>query len=170
MKLFLLTFICFACYQPSNGQTTSNTALARSTVGVAGASEKVNVGNTTYIIQQSIGQASITGTQENDGHIVRQGFIQPDAWDKIIDKNVPMSLEVVLYPNPFIHTISLAFSEKISSEIIVALFDLTGKKIFAKSFPANQQLDIDANSLRASNYILRVHANHKQFAHHIIKK
>lgn len=169
MKLFLLTFICFAFCHTIHGQTTSNKALARSTVGVAGATEKLSVGNETYIVQQSIGQASITGTQENDGHILRQGYIQPDAWDKIIDKNVPLSLEVVLYPNPFISNISLAFNEQINSDVIVALFDLTGKKVFAKNYTANQQIDVEANHLPAANYILRVHANHKQFAHHIIK-
>ena len=170
MKQFLLTCICIAFCHTINAQTASNKVLARSTVGVAGSSEKIIVHNKTYIIQQSIGQASIIGTQENDGHILRQGFIQPDVWAKIIDKNLPLNLEVILYPNPFVRTISLVFNEKISGDVTVDLFDLTGKKIFTKSLSANQELQIEASHLPAASYILKVEANHKQFAHHIIKK
>ena len=170
MKRLLLTYICFAFCYSINAQTASNKVLARSTVGVAGSSEKLTVQNKTYIIQQSIGQASSIGTHESDDHIIHQGFIQPEIWSAIIDENMPLNLVVTLYPNPFVNTISLAFNEKISGDVTVDLFDLTGKKIFTKSLSANQELQIEANHLPAASYILRVEANHKQFAHHIIKK
>ncbi|MEE9361018.1 MAG: T9SS type A sorting domain-containing protein [Cellulophaga sp.] len=169
MKQFLMTYICIAFCYAINGQTSSNKILARSTVGVSGTSEKLTVGGKTYVIQQSIGQSSITGTHKTNKHALRQGFIQPSVWNKIITKNVPLNLEVTLYPNPFTNFISLVFNEKISGNVTVALFDLTGRKVFTEVLVANQELHIKTNHLPSASYILRVAANRKQFANHIIK-
>jgi hypothetical protein len=57
-------------------------------------------------VQQIIGQSSIIGTFAIGDLNVRQGFIQPNVFAKIIEK-IPMNLDVVIYPNPFLESLSL---------------------------------------------------------------
>lgn len=170
MKLFLSLLLGIVCFTTINGQTNTNTSIARSTIGVAGASEKIEVNNTTYIIQQSIGQTSVIGTHKNDTHILRQGFIQADVWDDIADDSIPLDLNVTLYPNPFASNINLAFNEQINTAITVVVFNMSGKMVMSKDFRANQIIAIEANQLTATNYIIRVTANKKQFIRHVLKK
>jgi hypothetical protein len=41
---------------------------------------------------------------------------------KIRDVSIPLSLQAIVYPNPFIENITISFSEQITSEIEVVVF------------------------------------------------
>ena len=144
--------------------------LVRSTTGVSGSSSTVSVNNKNYIIQQSIGQASVIGTFNNSEYTIRQGFIQPNVLAKIINKNISLDLEATFYPNPFVESVTLAFTEKIEGDVEVAVFDMLGRLVFSNSYSAEQNLKVQFHNLSVADYILKVTANNKQFVKNIVKK
>ena len=164
---FLLLFL-FSTHL-SQAQSTESAYLVRSTVGASGSSESIVVDNKSYVVQQSIGQASVTGTFNNARYTLRQGFIQPNVLAKIIDPNMSIDLVATFYPNPFIENVTLAFTEKIEGNISVVIFDLLGRLVFSKNYPANQNLNMRFNNLSVAGHILKVTANNKQFIKTIIK-
>ncbi len=179
--LFISVFFSVIYNQLAYTQTTPNDYLVRSTTAVAGSSENISINNKRYIVQQSIGQSSAIGTFYYSDYTFRQGFIQPDVLAKIMDPDIPstlevivnpitLSLEAVVYPNPFIQNITLSFKEDISGIIEIIVFDLYGRHVFSKSFTANQEIDLHFNHLSVANYILKVTANNKQFIKRVIKK
>ncbi|WP_111309045.1 T9SS type A sorting domain-containing protein [Confluentibacter sediminis] len=166
MKQLLL--VCFCCAFQQHVLSQSN--LVRSTTGASGSSEEIMHGGDTYIIQQSIGQSSVIGTTDNGTYIFRQGFIQPDVLSKIIDKNVPLNLQITIYPNPFQERISLVFNENVTDDIHVTVFNILGALVFSKSYQPNQQIDLGLNWLSSGEYIIKTIANKKQFISKILKK
>jgi hypothetical protein len=169
-SLFLSTcFFLFLCYT-SKAQNNSSSQLVRSTIGVSGSSEAITANNTVYVVQQSIGQTSVIGTFSNANYILRQGFIQPNVWSKIINKDLPVSLEVATYPNPFVENITVAFTEVIKGNIEVTVFDVLGRLVFSNKYAPAQQLNITINNLSVAKYILKITANNKQFIKNIVKK
>ena len=144
--------------------------MVRSTTGVAGSSETISANNNSYTVQQSIGQASAIGTFSTENYTVRQGFIQPDVMSKIRDIAIPLSLEAIVYPNPFVEGVTLSFSEQITDKVAVAVFDVLGRLVFSKSYAAQQKVQVQFENLSVANYILKVTANNKQFIKKILKK
>ena len=170
MKQKLLFAITLFFIQFTEAQNTTSAYLVRATTGVAGSSENVTINNKAYIVQQSIGQASVIGTFNNVDYILRQGFIQPNVLAKIIGKDIPLNLEAIIYPNPFVESISISFNEKVLNKIEVAVFDVLGRVVFSKNYNAEQNLQVQLNNLSVANYILKVTANNKKFLKNIIKK
>ncbi|PHS06686.1 MAG: hypothetical protein COA88_10120 [Kordia sp.] len=166
---FSLLCICCVFQQHIHAQTNSSQNLVRSTTGISGSTVEVTSTNKTYVIQQSIGQASTIGAFNNN-YTLRQGFIQPNILAKIIDEKLPLNLQVKVYPNPFVEYITLSFKNEIKGDIKVALYDLLGRIIVTKSFLSNQLITVKLNKLPSAEYILKVHANRKQFITKIIKE
>lgn len=151
-------------------QDISSRQLVRSTTGVSGSSELITANNTVYIVQQSIGQTSVIGTFSDSEYILRQGFIQPNVLAKIITKDIPVNLEATIYPNPFVDSVTLAFTEKIEGNVEVAVFDMLGRLVFSNNYQAEQNLKVQFYNLSVADYILKVSANNKQFVKNIVKK
>lgn len=162
-----LLMVCFCCLIQ---QTYAQSNLVRSTTGASGASIEVSNNSKMYVIQQSIGQPSIIGNINNGDYVVRQGFIQPDVLSKIAEKNIPLNLQLTLYPNPFQDKISLAFNEDIKGEITVTVFSVLGALIYSKNYQSSQQIDLILSWLSSGEYILKTVANQKQFISKIIKR
>ncbi|MDN3667600.1 T9SS type A sorting domain-containing protein [Algibacter miyuki] len=167
MKHVLLLCFCCAFLQQVSSQSNS---ILRSTTGVSGASNVIVNANETYTIQQSIGQTSAIGTFNNDNYTLRQGFIQPNILSKIVEKNIPINLQLTLYPNPFDEQISLAFTDNIKGEIIVTVYNILGAKVYNHNYQPLQKIDVRLDLLSTGEYILKTIANNKQFITKIIKK
>jgi hypothetical protein len=170
MKQQILFVITLFFIQFTQAQNTSNSYLVRSTTGVGGASETVVINNKQFVVQQSIGQASAIGTFYNSDYILRQGFIQPNVLAKIRDVAIPLNLEAVIYPNPFVESIIISFSEQITDKVEVAVFDLLGRLVFSENYLADQKVNVQFNNLSVADYILKVTANNKQFIKEILKR
>jgi hypothetical protein len=170
MKQQLLFAITLFLIQLIQAQNTSSKYLVRATSGIAGSSETIVLNNKNYVVQQSIGQASAIGTFSNSNYTLRQGFIQPNVMQKVLSLSIPQSLNAVIYPNPFVESITISFSEQITNKVEVAVFDLLGRLVFSKSYLADQKVIVPFNNLSLAKYILRVTANNKQFIKKIFKK
>jgi len=154
-------------------QESTNLKLIRSTVATAGSSKKISVNNKTFIIQQSINQASMIGSFVGSNCILRQGFIQPTILainNKKGDTNKLLDLEVIVYPNPFTDQITMQFNEAITSDIKIEIFDLLGRLTFSKEYGANRNITINPTNLSSTQYVLKISANQKQNIYHLIKK
>jgi hypothetical protein len=169
-QLLPFLLLCSFIFNQLSAQNNSSQQLVRSTTGISGSSEIISSNNKTYLVQQSIGQPSAIGTFTNVDYILRQGFIQPNVLAKIIDKTIPLNLEAVIYPNPFVDGVSISFIEKVSDKIEVFVFDVLGRMVFSKSYIAEQNLSIQFNNLSVADYIIKVVANNKQFVKNIVKK
>ncbi|SNR34172.1 T9SS type A sorting domain-containing protein [Lutibacter flavus] len=164
-SVLFLTFIQF-----TEAQNTTSAYLVRATTGVAGSSETITANNKSYTVQQSIGQASAIGTFSAENYTVRQGFIQPNVLAKIRDTAIPLILEAIVYPNPFVEGVTISFSEQISNKVEVAVFDVLGRLVFSNTYAAEQNLKVQFENLSVADYILKVTANNKQFIKKILKK
>jgi len=169
-KRLLPILIVFTIIQQITAQKTSSEMLVRSTTGVSGSSSTISINNKNYIIQQSLGQASVIGTFNNSEYTIRQGFIQPNVLAKIVDTSIPLNLKATVYPNPFVEGVTISFSEQISDKVEVAVFDVLGRLVVTKSYAAEQNLKVQFDNLSVANYILKVTANNKQFIRKIVKK
>ncbi|OYX25711.1 MAG: hypothetical protein B7Z06_06870 [Flavobacteriales bacterium 32-35-8] len=166
MKLLLM--VCFCCFFQQ--QVSSQSNLVRSTTGASGASKEITNGGNTYLIQQSVGQPSVTGTIGNGDYIFRQGFIQPNVLSQITEKNIPLNLQLSLYPNPFEEQISLVFNEDIKGDIHITVYNILGAQMYSKKHQSSQHVDVKLGWLSSGEYILKTIANQKQFISKIIKK
>jgi len=170
LKQLLLFLIAFLFIQQVNSQSTSSEQLVRSTTSVAGSSEIISINNKEYVIQQSVGQTSAIGTYEKNNYNLRQGFIQPNVLSKIMDKNIPINLNVEVYPNPFSENISISFEKEIKGEVKVYLFDMLGRQIYTNKYESRKKINIDLHDFAVAHYILKVRFNNRQFIKKIIKK
>lgn len=168
--LFITTLLLVFLTQFTEAQSTRSDYLVRSTTGVLGGSVTTSQNNNSYTVQQSIGQTSVIGTFKNNAYTIRQGFIQPDVLAKIVNKNISLDLEASFYPNPFVDTVTIAFTEPITGKVAVVVFDMLGRLVFSNTYNAEQNLQVQFKNLSVADYILKVTANNKQFVKSIIKK
>lgn len=168
--LFSSTLLFIVTFQFMIAQSTQSDYLVLSTTGVSGSSVTSLQNNKIVIVQQSVGQASVIGTFNTTQYAIRQGFIQPDVLSKVINKNISLDLEASFYPNPFVESATLVFSEKIEGKVEVTVFDMLGRLVFSNSYTAEQNLRVQFHNLSVADYILKVTANNKQFVKNIIKK
>lgn len=144
-------------------------AISRSTLGLGGSSKVITTPNGTYYISQSIGQTSVIGTKINRNYTILQGYQLSSIKVSMIE-NVENDLKATIYPNPFEESISISFDMLIKNEIVIHIFDMTGREIFSKKYPPNQILTIPLNYISSGIYRLLVTADNLRFVASILKK
>jgi hypothetical protein len=170
-KLFFTVFFFLMFFSHLlQAQNSKSDYLVRATMGTLSSSENVIGNNKQYVVQQSIGQASVIGTFYDSDYTLRQGFIQPSVLAKIIDSGIPLELEATVYPNPFVGSVTISFTEEISDNIELEVFDLLGRQVFSKTYLATQKLNLELSRLPVTSYILKLTANNKQFIKKLLKK
>ena len=173
MNLKLL-FVIIAFLVLSNQSTNSqNNNLLRETISICGSSQIISINNNEFLIQQSIGQASVIGSFSNTKHTFLQGFIRPNFLGRDSSLNTEdliLNLKATIYPNPFRDSVTLLFEKYTEEKISVIIYDLLGRTVFNKKYNSNQSLVIQLQKLPKATYILRVKTSNKQFIKKIIKK
>lgn len=144
-------------------------SLVRSTTAIAGFSRNIATNGKTYVMQQSIGQASAIGTFYTKDYIARQGFLQPHKATYTKGIAIPLNLHANVYPNPFSESVTIDFSEEINDIIDVTVIDAVGRIVFSNSYSGGQKVTVDFLNLSAAYYLLKVTANNKLFMKKIIK-
>ncbi|PQV46572.1 putative secreted protein (Por secretion system target) [Jejuia pallidilutea] len=142
--------------------------IIRSNVGVGGSSKTFQTTKGTYTVSQSIGQSSVIGTSVNNGYYLRQGFQQPHK-PITVTKSAFSSLKAIVYPNPFDYDIQISFSESVSKDIKIEVYDVLGKLVYVKKFSPSKKLRIDLTKLSTGAYTLKAISNGKLFNSKLIK-
>lgn len=164
LNVFIILLSCLI-----HGQNNT-TLLVRSTTGVSGSSSNISSNNNNYVIQQSFGQTSSIGSFNTSNYEIRQGFIQPNLLSKIIDKNIPVNLNIDVFPNPFKETITLNFTEVQKGEIVVSIYDMLGRLVNENTYNAEKTIILQLSNLAKANFILKVRSDNNQFVKKILKK
>jgi hypothetical protein len=142
--------------------------IVRSTVGVTGTSSSINTAEKTYVIQESVGQSSVIGKFQNEGILLRQGFIQPPL--KITNVLIDVSdLDAVVYPNPFTSEINIVFNEDVKSPITILIYDVLGKVVYNSEQQPSREIKINLDFLSSAQYLLHISSNTKQFKANLLK-
>ncbi len=150
-------------------QIQNSKYLVRSTLGMNGTSKTIVTNSGNFIYRHSIGQKSVIGTFTNGKYTIRQGFQQPLNSGKKVQILPENQLNAKLYPNPFQQSLNVSFDEKISNDLIVVIYNLPGKVLFLKKYPASQRLILPLGYLTKGNYILKITADNKQLLAKLIK-
>lgn len=169
-KIYFFFLIIFYAFNQQIKAQNESKYLAKSTISISGASNKIVVLNNNFIIQQSIGQQSPIGTFTNSNYVIRQGFIQPNIYAKIIDNYIPLDLDVSIFPNPFINSISILFNNNIESDINIQIYDVLAHLLYSKKYLWSKKLTIELENLSTGIYLLKINVNNKQTILKIIKK
>lgn len=162
MRNLLILFLVVFATNMVTGQE-----LVRSTLGASGASSELVDGENTYIVQQSVGQSSVTGTYQNGSYGVRQGFIQPPI--VVGDVSADSTINAVVFPNPFESVITISFNEELKKPLSIIIFDMLGRVIHQEERPAERSVVLELDSLSTAQYVLLITSGDKQFKANILK-
>jgi len=167
VKYLFIFFSIGLNYSTMLSQTNPNRMLLRSTIGSAcpSKSQFENI----YLIQQSFGQSSVIGTNCKEDIVLCQGYIQPNPKSINHNRQSILALKTIVYPNPFEDIIKISFEDKITSNILVEVYDVSGKSIFTKTYIPNQLIEVSLANIPISIYQLKIVANQKSIFHKIIK-
>ena len=148
---FLLILISFSGFSQLHHQTT----------GVSGGSSKNGV---IY----SIGQASIAGNHFSQGYSITQGFVHPLQGPYLFKPNED-SLQVTVYPNPFVESFKASFEKEFSS-INIIIQNTLGQTIYLKNFSNQSEIGVELKNLASQTYLVTILADNKVFKAKLIKK
>jgi hypothetical protein len=138
-------------------------------LGLGGSSKIIKTSNGTYYISQSIGQTSVIGTKINRNYTILQGYQLSSIKVSMIE-NVENDLKATIYPNPFDESINISFESLIKNEVVIHIFDMTGREIVSKKYAPNQILTIPLNYISSGIYRLLVITDNLRFVASILKK
>lgn len=124
------------------------------------------------VVNQSIGQFSISGTHSKGGLIVQQGFQQNGMFKPSMVIPYDDGITTTVYPNPFIDDVKLEFSSEIKGLFEVQLADMSGKILIRDKIMATQNiLTIESlGHLPRGSYVLSLVASNYKYVVMIIKK
>lgn len=167
LKLLKLSFsFIFLLVSVTNayGQT-----LQKESVSTMGFSETLASG---YYVSYSIGQQRVIGGVVLDNNVViSQGFQHPIDLTICYEDCNPKNIKTILYPNPFIDTVNLKFSEKINEEITISIYDILGRILYKKKeSPFNDGLTINEINVKEGNYIIELKSVNYRYTAKILKK
>lgn len=144
--------------------------LIRSSSGSGGSSKNISTSNGTYNVSQSIGQGSVIGTTTKNGYSILQGY-QQRVVSRIPSLSLTdQSLPAMVYPNPFSESINILFRELITDDVLIMVFDATGRMVISKKMTASILVTVPLSQLPKGAYILKAMCGNKKFSAGILKK
>ncbi|MEM7085352.1 MAG: T9SS type A sorting domain-containing protein [Bacteroidota bacterium] len=163
MKHIFFVFFCLIV-----GTVAAQEYQQRSTLGMAGSSARVAVGDAAYYISSSIGQRSVIGTASNEQFTIRQGFQQPPIRVMAIP-NITTTLNTSIYPNPVSDLVTVSFGDTINSDILSILYDIQGREVLTTITAPTQSFQLDMSQFAAGTYILKIRVESDIFSTRLIK-
>ncbi len=142
-------------------------ALLRSTLSTGGSSGIITIQGNSYLIQQSIGQGSVTGTVQPSLIQLRQGFIQPH--DNFSKNGSTLFLQVTIFPNQFSTALTIDLPEN-TGQLSVMLSDVLGRVVFHRTFEGQQQVVLEPGTLPSGYYILKINSGSMTHVSKLIKE
>ena len=133
-------------------------------------------------ISHVVGQSSImAGTARNGNAVLRQGFKQPYATRKgikdsqtaalVVAESLP-SIQVNVFPNPFVDQVTLRFSAATRTPTILTLYDASSQLIWERIFPENMtEIPLQGfTEMRAGKYLLQIFQHGNPIVKTILKE
>lgn len=157
MKLFFLLLISFYGY----GQQ-----LHHQMVSAQGGSNLYSKG---VVIQQTIGQQTVSGNYFTSKVMLGQGFLQSLAG---FQNNGIKATNILtkVFPNPFVNQIQFEFSQPITGLILVSIYDMLGRLVYSvKKETINNQLLLENLGFAQNQYIITLASQNYNYTTQIIK-
>ncbi len=145
---------------PIHGQSLRNSSL-------------VSMGNAGHavqglVVQQSIGQSSVTGVFGNASARVSQGFLRGL---RVVSKEINLPFEVLAFPNSFSDRITFRFTIEHQEVTQVLIYDAQGKRVYeANHLPKNKEIQLNLPYLATGVYVAHLRSGNKFVQSRIIKK
>ncbi len=171
MKKLVFIILIFSIAFSIEAQNTKGYAVIRSNLGTSGSSKVITTKNGKYSISQSVGQSSVIGTYTSNGYTLRQGYQQPLNKIKVVNETFKNNnLAATVHPNPFEQSVFVSFTEAIEQDILVSVFDVSGKQIYFRTFGPSQRLELNLKDLPVGTYLLKAMSDGKLLNSKLIKK
>lgn len=167
--LFVVTFPTMSQNIDSSSGNSYAYTIIRTSTGMGGSSKTIVTPKGNYIVSQSIGQSSVIGTSRNTEFVLRQGYQQPSIKMNSSSGNFNDKLKAKIYPNPFDKSVYISFSERITNEFKIFLFDVKGSLIYTQKFAPSQFVNLELGDYSKGAYILLVEYNGISFRSKLIK-
>ena len=141
----------------------------RFVLNASGGTSLIEIFNKSYKVHYSIGQQGPIGIIRSKFINARQGYIQPP---KFIETNSVINklFKVKITPNPFTEVLDIVFLDEIKDKVKIKIFDLMGKLVFKAELPIKAEHKIKLNSIKDSQFIIRLESEKKYFQTKIIKR
>ena len=170
MKSVLLYLCALLLIPLSWAQETKSPYLLRSTLGEAGFSVTTSIEGRSYAVEASMGQASAIGTFYGIKYSAIQGFIQPYAFAVEKEPLLFSNLLATVFPNPFSEELNISFSKQIKGTVEVEVYDMMGRTVFSKTYPAEQAIAVRFNPGFIANYLLKITYKNQAYLKKITRK
>jgi len=147
--------------------STSKAQVVRNeTLSSIGTSSLSSLGG--VLVQQSIGQLSVTGNFSDSKTAGNQGFLRGISRVFLPDNE---SFFVVPFPNSFSKQITFRFVPALSEEASFNIYDLNGKQVYQNVLkPFNNEIMIDLDFLSNAVYLVIIKSGNRALQTRIIKK
>jgi hypothetical protein len=147
---------------PIHGQTLRNASL-------------VSMGNAAHtipgqglVVQQSIGQSSVTGVFANSSVRISQGFLRGI---RVVSTEIERPFEAIAFPNSFSDRITFRFTTEHQEVTQVLIYDAQGKRVYeANHLPKNKEIQLNLPYLATGVYLAHLRSGNKFVQSRIIKK
>ena len=130
------------------------------------------VTNNGLLVHQSIGQLSMNGNFVSSNLIVQQGFQQSRKF--IQSRTVPVQnvITTTVFPNPVRDYVNFQFSKPVQGNIVITLFDMSGRLILKQNRIEASHVLVTLESLSGlpeGQYIAQLKSSNYKFSVKLIK-
>jgi hypothetical protein len=147
---------------PIHGQSLRNSSL----VSMGNAAHAVK--EQGLVVQQSIGQSSVTGVFASASARISQGFLRGL---RVVSKEIQLPFEAIAFPNSFSERITFRFTTEHQEATEVQLYDAQGKRIYETiHLPKNKEIQLNLPHLASGVYVANLRSGNKFVQIRIIKK
>ena len=145
---------------PIHGQTLRNASL----VSMGNAANSIQ----GLVVQQSIGQTSVTGVFANSSVRISQGFLRGI---RTVSTEIERPFEAIAFPNSFSDRISFRFTIEHQEATQARIYDALGKLVYeATHQPKNKEIQLNLPYLATGVYVAHLRSGNKFVQLRIIKK
>jgi hypothetical protein len=160
-SIFLI-FLFFTLSLSAHGQSIRN----ESWVSMGNAGHKIQ--GQGLVIQQSIGQSSVTGVFITSSAHISQGFLRGI---RALSTEIKPPFEAIAFPNSFSDRITFRFTSEHQEVTEVLIYDAQGKRIYDTiHLPKNKEIQLNLPHLATGIYVVNLRSGKKSVQIRIIKK
>jgi hypothetical protein len=170
IRISPILLLLFSCVAFSQQTASKKYTLKKTTLTSVGSTTIYNLNN-KYTIYQSVGQSGIIGTVKTAKNIVQQGFLTNNFLFRIDNEkdDFKETLSFVISPNPFKDHIKIDFSKIPKHEILIRIFDVTGKSYFTKTYQPKSTIIIPLQRYSVGTYLIDIKSGKNSSTNKIIK-